>query len=170
MREFLSRYADLLTGICSRYITGPDDVNDVMQESLLHIISHISSFTYRGQGSLRAWASRIVVNESLRFLRTASLHELPLPEGDIPDGADTDDDGDAPPVSDIPPDELRRMKGLLPPGYRMVFYLYVFEGKSHHEIAAMLGIRENTSSSQLHRAKGLLARMIRQYNANHPTP
>jgi RNA polymerase sigma-70 factor (ECF subfamily) len=46
----------------------------------------------------------------------------------------------------------------------MVFNLYVFENKSHREIASLLGIKEKSSASQLCRAKNLLAKMIRQYN------
>jgi len=56
------------------------------------------------------------------------------------------------------------MLSRLPTGYRTVFNLYVFENRSHQEIADLLGIKENSSASQLHRAKNLLARMIREYN------
>ena len=41
----------------------------------------------------------------------------------------------------------------LPEGYRMVFNLYVIEGYNHQEIAEMLHISENTSKSQLSRAR-----------------
>ena len=45
------------------------------------------------------------------------------------------------------------MIGELPVGYRTVFNLYAIEGYSHKEIAGMLGISENTSKSQLSRAR-----------------
>lgn len=51
----------------------------------------------------------------------------------------------------------------MPEGYRTVFNLYVIDDKSHKEIAAMLGIKENTSASQLFKAKAMLARKIKQY-------
>ncbi|MDE7407702.1 MAG: sigma-70 region 4 domain-containing protein, partial [Muribaculaceae bacterium] len=57
-----------------------------------------------------------------------------------------------------------------PPGYRTIFNLYVFEEKSHKEIASMLNIRDSTSASQLHRAKALLADKIRQYQTSNQTP
>jgi RNA polymerase sigma-70 factor (ECF subfamily) len=56
MGEFYTLYADQLAGVCSRYITDEDDMKDVFQESLIHIITHIKDFTYRGTGSLKAWA------------------------------------------------------------------------------------------------------------------
>ena len=49
---------------------------------------------------------------------------------------------------------------------RTVFNLYVFEEKSHKEIAGMLHIKEHSSTSQLHRAKYLLAKRIKEYR-NH---
>ena len=160
MREFYTLYAEQLTGVCSRYITDEDDMKDVFQESLIHIITHFSDFTYRGAGSLKAWATKTVVNESLRFLRDTKRHELLLLDQEVADGPEVDD----PPISDVPPDEIHRMVSQLPTGYRAVFNLYVFENKSHQEIASLLGIKEKSSASQLSRAKNLLAKMIRQYN------
>jgi RNA polymerase sigma-70 factor (ECF subfamily) len=78
----------------------------------------------------------------------------------VPDVPEEDD----PPISDVPPDVIHSMVSQLPTGYRMVFNLYVFENKSHREIASLLGIKEKSSASQLSRAKNLLAKMIRQYN------
>ena len=160
MREFYSLYAGYLTGVCSRYVTDEDDMKDVFQESLINIFTHMADFDYRGVGSLKAWATRIVVNESLRFLRDTKRHELMLLDREVPDVPEEDD----PPINDVPPDVIHRMVSQLPIGYRTVFNLYVFENKSHQEIASLLGIREKSSASQLCRAKNLLAKMIRQYN------
>ena len=44
----------------------------------------------------------------------------------------------------------------LPIGYRSVFNLYAIEGYSHKEIGDLLGISENTSKSQLSRARTYL--------------
>ena len=52
--------------------------------------------------------------------------------------------------------DLMRMIGELPVGYRTVFNLYAIEGYNHKEIAETLGINENTSKSQLSRARKLL--------------
>ena len=48
----------------------------------------------------------------------------------------------------------------LPPGYRIVFNLNVIEGYTHKKIGEMLNISENTSKSQLFRAKNALKRKI----------
>ena len=159
MQEFYTLYADHLTAVCSRYIVDRDDLKDVFQEALIHIFSHIPDFEYRGPGSLKAWASRIVVNEALDFLKAKKHNQLILTEADVAE----EPDDETLTLSDIPPDEIQRMVKSLPLGYRTVFNLYVFENKSHREIAHLLGIKESTSSSQYNRAKSLLADKIRQY-------
>ena len=60
-----------------------------------------------------------------------------------------------------------RFVGELPEGYRAVFNLYCIEEYSHREIAQMLGINEKSSSSQLFRARAMLARKIREYLDTH---
>lgn len=159
MQEFYTHYANHLTAICSRYIVDHDDLKDVFQEALIHIFTHIQHFEYRGTGSLKAWASRIVVNEALKFLKASKQNQLMLVEAERLE----DTYEEVPPLNDIPPDVIQQMVKDLPTGYRTVFNLYVFENKSHSEIAHLLGIKEGSSSSQFSRAKNLLARMIRQY-------
>ena len=164
-RDFYSLYADKLAGICSRYMSDDEDLKDVFQDAFIQILTHINDFDYQGAGSLQAWAAKIVVNQSLKFLRSKQHQEFVKLDFDLTDESQDDD----PPVSDIPPDIIRQMLSLLPVGYRTVFNLYVFEGKSHKEIADMLGIKADSSASQLHRAKNMLAKMIREYN-NGNTP
>jgi RNA polymerase sigma-70 factor (ECF subfamily) len=48
----------------------------------------------------------------------------------------------------------------LPVGYRTAFNLYAIEGYSHKEIADSLGISENTSKTQLFKARKLLQAML----------
>ena len=162
-REFYSLYADRLAGVCSRYITDEEDLKDVFQNALVHIFSHIADFEYRGVGSLQAWTTRVMVNESLRFLRTKK-HEIVQLDNVAVDEIDDDD----PSISDIPPDTIRQMLSSLPTGYRTVLNLFFFEDVSHQEIAQLLGIKKDTSASQLHKAKKLLLKMIKKYNEDNP--
>ena len=162
MREFCSLYVPHLKAVCTRYVTDSEDASDVLQETLISIVTHISDFHYLGQGSLKAWATRIAVNESLNYIRRNRRHELTLQEQYIDDIAEEED----PPIEDIPPEVIQQMVRQLPTGYRTVFNLYVFEDKSHQEIAQLLGTSVKTSISQLHKAKNLLAQMIQTYHDN----
>lgn len=156
MRILYDRHVGYMTAVCSRYIIDNDDVKDILQESFMKIFSSMDKFVWRGPGSLRAWMSRIVVNDCLKFLRkNGRFDTVALEASDYSD--------EEPEIGRIPPAEIQRMIRMLPVGYRTVFNLYVFEEKSHKEIAELLGIKEDSSASQFHRAKTMLAGWIKEY-------
>ena len=63
-------------------------------------------------------------------------------------------------IQNIGYQELLELIESLPPGFRTVFNMYVIEGYSHKEIGEALGISENTSRSQLQRARVILQKKI----------
>lgn len=151
-----------MTVVCSRYVTDKDAVKDILQDVYIKAFSSLDRFRDRGPGSLKAWISRITVNESVNWLRNRKktpliFEDMPLP--DIPDD-------DPPEIGGMDAGTILEEIQKLPPGYRTVFNLAVLDGKSHTEIAAMLGISEGTSASQLHRAKALLAKQLKQRYGN----
>ena len=153
------RHVRYLSALCSRYITEDEDIKDVLQESFIKIFTSLDSFKYRGEGSLKAWMTKITLNETLKFVRNNSR----LPIDSIDDKDMNIADGDSMETEDIPTDVLHQFIRELPDGYRTVFNLYVIDDKGHKEIAKLLGIKENTSASQLHKAKSMLARKIKHY-------
>ena len=160
MKMLYDRYVGYLTAVCARYIPDDDDMKDILQEAFVKIFRTMGSFTWRGEGSLKAWMSKIVVNDSLKALRRKK--PLPLSET-LPEPIDEEE----PAFADVPLDVIQGMIRQLPDGYRTVFNLFVFEDKSHREIASLLGIKENSSASQLHHAKAMLARWIKDYIKLH---
>ena len=156
MKQIYDCYVGYLTATCSRYLPDKGELRDVLQDSFVNIFSSLDKFTYRGEGSLKAWMTRIVVNDALKALR----RKKPLPLSPVLSDITEDE---VPDFDRIPLDVLQGMIRKLPEGYRTVFNLFVFEEKSHKEIASLLGIKENSSASQLHHAKALLARWIKDY-------
>lgn len=165
MQDFYALYAEYLASVAARYLDNDDDLKDVLQDSMVKMLTNIGQFQYRGQGSLQAWATRIVVNQSLSFLKSKRAAALVSLDVDVAGDIEADD----PPIEHIPPDVIHQMVRELPTGYRTVFNLYVFENKSHQEIAQLLGIKRDSSASQLHRAKNMLAKKIEQYNKTNST-
>lgn len=159
MRRLYDQYIGYLTAICSRYVLSKDDISDILQDSFIKFYTSADQFEYRGEGSLKAWMVRIVVNESLKFLKRNGKFSIIKYEWDPPDYLQDNESN----IDDIPASVIQDMIRHLPTGYRTVFNLYIFEQKSHKEIAAILNITESTSASQLHRAKNILAKEILQY-------
>ena len=158
MDKLYMEYADYLTGVCARYISDEDEVKDVLQDSFIKIFTQIHQFEYRGKDSLKAWITKVVINEALAHLRQSKTFFVSLQESDIGDFLDEESD-----VECIDSDILYSFIQRLPPGYRAVFNLFVIEEKSHKEIAEILHIQPATSASQFLRARKLLVEMIREY-------
>ena len=92
MKRFYDDHSGYLTAVCARYIPNKEDVRDVLQESYLKIFNAIHKFEYKGSGSLRAWSTRIVVNEALNHIRAKEKMQFTdLPDEDLPDPVDEGD-------------------------------------------------------------------------------
>ena len=112
------------------------------------------------EGSLKAWMERVMANTALQHLRKNDVMNQWIALDDVPA---TYDEPEPEAVDTIPREVLMQFIRELPTGYRTVLNLYVFEGKSHKEIASLLGINEKSSASQLTRAKAALAHKVRAW-------
>lgn len=161
-KELYTLYAREMLAVCYRYTGDMDTAHDVLHDGFIRIFTH---FTYRGECPLRMWINRVMVSQALDYLRRQErfsrlvVCEEQLP--DIPDEVEVAEAG-----SSLSEEELMAFVAGLPDGCRTVFNLYVFEEKSHKEIASLLHIKEHSSTSQLHRAKNLLAKRIKEYMAH----
>lgn len=157
MDDLFTLFSGYLMGVGTRYIADDDELKDVLQEAFIKIFTQFHSFQYRGKGSLKAWMMRIMVNECLMALRQKQKTDIVNNE-EVPDLPDEEPDTES-----LDGNVLMEMIRRLPEGYRQVLNLYVIEGLSHNEIGQILHIKADSSASQLHRAKAMLAKMIKDY-------
>ncbi len=156
------KYAPAMLAVCLRYAQTRDEAEDILQEAFLKIFQHIG--TYRNEGSFEGWMKRIMINHALNYFR--KKRRTPFLE-DIATVSESEfaDPGDTPAIhAPVSADTLIRLIQTLPPGYRIVFNLYVFEEYSHREISRELSISENTSKTQLLKARRMLRRKIDDMN------
>jgi RNA polymerase sigma-70 factor, ECF subfamily len=158
------RYAPLLLGICIRYCGNRHDAEDVLHDAFIKILSGIHRFIEKPNSSFEGWLRRIAVNTALNFIRERSKKKKIIEENPFSDNLpyedDETDDSFAEMISLLGKDEIMQMICELPAGYRTVFNLYVFEDYSHKEITGVLNCTENTSKSQLFKARGILKKRI----------
>ncbi len=152
------RYAPMLRGITYRYLSGADVANDLVHDALIQILSKIKQF--KGQGSFEGWMKRITVNTILaHFKKQRTLNVFD--ETYMATKEDLQDENFFAGILDkISREEIIDLINLLPAGYKTVFNLFVFDGYSHKEIAETLNISENTSKTQLMRARNLLKQKL----------
>lgn len=146
------RYSPVMFGVCMRYVKNEADAEDVLIEGFFKVFSKIDQ--YSGEGSFEGWIRRIMVNESLMFLRKNHNFKMQVEISNValPVAAKVEDQ--------LAANDILRLLDKLPTGYRTVFNLYVLEGFKHREIAELLDISINTSKSQLILAKKRLQELI----------
>ena len=155
-RTIYERLAPKMFPICIRYMGDRAIAEDVLQDGFVTLFSKLDTFS--GEGSFEGWARKIFVNTALMSLRKSDV----LKESDDIDSA-WDVSSDSPTVFEyLGYEELMMMIAALPSGFRTVFNMYVIEGYSHKEIGEALGISENTSRSQLQRARIILQNKIKE--------
>lgn len=152
-KRLYDTYASRLYALCCRYIKDKMEAEDVWITAFTKILDRIDQYT--GEGNFEGWMRRVVVNESLSYLRRNKNMYL---ETEI-EAADFEPDYDS--LEDhLQAEDLRKLIEELPSGYRIVFNMYAIDGYSHKEIAEHLGISENTSKSQLSRARAALQKCL----------
>ena len=151
-----------LLSVCRRYVRDAATAQDMFQDGFVSAYLNWSKFRDRGPGSLKAWLSRIMANTCLMYLRKKD----PMRETDEINSVAfraIDNDSLSEGIGRVKDEDLYNMILNLPDVERTVLNMFVFEGFSHREIAAALGIRESASAMRFFRAKAHLAQMIKDY-------
>jgi len=152
-RQLYDRFSGKMYALCNRYVKDKMEAEDVLVSSFTKVFERIDQ--YKGEGSFEGWLRKVVVNESLSYLRKNKNMYL---ETDI-EAIDHEPDFETIDTQ-LETEDLLKMINALPTGYRIVFNMYAIDGFSHKEIASHLGINENTSKSQLSRARAMLQRNL----------
>lgn len=154
-RLLYSSFERRIMGVCRRYASNVDEAKDIFQESFIKIFGNIDKLKeYR---YLDRWMIKTAINTAINYYHSQRRHNDNLSYAID----DQFDDSDEDVISQLSNEQLVGIINELPAGFRMVFNLYVIEGFKHREIAEMLSISENTSKSQLNRAKQALKEKLK---------
>jgi len=152
--EFYRRFAPKMYGVCLRFAKNKMEADDILQEGFIKVFINLKSF--RNEGSLEGWIRRTIVNTAINLYKKnlKYLQDIELEKADVVQQTNLGA------IDKLATDELLKIIGELPAGYRMVFNLNIIEGYTHKEIGELLGVSENTSKSQLSRARQTLQRKL----------
>jgi RNA polymerase sigma-70 factor (ECF subfamily) len=134
----------------------PQTGEDLLQEIFLQAYRKIGGF--KGDAAVGTWLYRLALNHCLDFVRSRQARM-----DKSTDALEPETHRAAPAASRESPVEridLERAMQQLPAGCREVFVLHDVEGYEHKEIAAMLGIAEGTSKSQVFKARMKLRALL----------
>ncbi len=150
--ELYKQYSQAMYNICLRMVNNEMEAEDILQQSFMDVFSKIHMFKF--ESSIGAWIKRIVINNSINFLKKRKLQLTELNEQVSSEKIEEVE------TSSLNIQIVKDAVHELPEGYRVVFNLYAFEGYDHKEIGAILGVTEATSKSQYSRAKRKLKEII----------
>lgn len=136
------RHADMIMRIAYTYLKSTADAQDICQEVFLKAVKHRK--TFENAEHEKSWIIRVAVNCCKDALRSP-WRRLFSPLGDA-----------MPPIADKQKQEVVSLVMELPKKYRIILYLYYFEGYATAEIAELLQRKDATVRTQLKRAREML--------------
>lgn len=167
--RLVDTYSSPIYRLGLRMLGNPQDAEDVLQNTFLNVLTHISEF--EGRSSLATWLYRIAANEALMLLRKKK------PEVNLDDFEADESDEDLLPTqfvdwSALPEDQLLSGEGkktldaaiqTLPESLRLVFLLRDVEGLSIKETGEALNLTETNVKTRLLRARLFLREQLSTY-------
>lgn len=151
--------------IAYRYAENYDNARMIANDSFVKAFKNLSQFELTDNETVlelrfKGWLRRIVINTSIDQSRKKNPDAITgALEEDCWELSDPSEKSD----SKLLYKELICYLKELPPGYQKVFNLFVIDGYSHAEIAALLGISVGTSKSNLSRAKEILQKNLSEF-------
>ncbi|MEV5029540.1 sigma-70 family RNA polymerase sigma factor [Paenibacillus sp. LPE1-1-1.1] len=142
----MNKYADMVLRLALTHLGNLADAQDVCQEVFIKLFKHQRPFNDAEHE--KAWIIRVTINTCKDVIGSpwkkwfSPVEEITLP------------------IEHTENMEVVSFVLKLPRKYRMVIYLYYYEGYKTAEIAELLNLKENTVRTQLKRAKELLKEKI----------
>ena len=143
--ESYEKYYEMIWRICLVQFGNSHDAYDGTQETFVRLMNYNKSF--RSEEHEKAWLIRVAVNYCKDVMKSSRRkNEICLESGE-------------PLENGIVPEEYAEVYETmmeLPGEYRVILYLYYYEGYLLKEIAEMLKINDSTLRSRFAKAKELM--------------
>ena len=152
--QLYDQYCKAMFNTAYNFIKDDDIAKDVMQEAFIKAFKKIESFS--GEATFGAWLKRIVVNQSLDYIKKQKIQTVELNDNIVYMADEEPLEVDA----EIKLSAIYKCIEELPQKCKNVVKLYLIEGYDHQEVAQILEISEVASRSQLSRGKSKLKELL----------
>ncbi|KPL00813.1 MAG: hypothetical protein AMJ91_03015 [candidate division Zixibacteria bacterium SM23_73_3] len=160
----VKRYQKKIYFLAYRMVKNHDAADDITQETFINAYFAIKSF--RTGYSFYSWLYRICMNLSINFLKR---QKFVIPESQFEEEASplereatVGDPSNHLALKELE-NKIERALDLLPPKYKAVLVLRIYEDLSYEEIAKTLKISLGTVMSRLFRARVRMQEMLKEY-------
>lgn len=149
-------YSPKMLSVCRYYIKDVQHSEEAMLNGFFKVFSNLKSF--KNEGSFEGWIRRIMIRESISFLRQQKNIEFSEDDIEVQNSKTTNIN------TELEVEDIQQLIDGLPEGYKLVFNMYAIEGYKHNEIAELLKISDGTSKSQLFKARKMLQKKFNEIN------
>ena len=148
IEKFVRKYADLVYRVAYTMLKNESDADDIFQDVFMKLCTE--NVTFINEEHTKAWIIRVTKNKCLDLLKSSAYK----PKEEIVENLVTYESND----NDYVWYEVMK----LPDKYRIVIYLYYFEGYKLSEMSDILEINESTLKSQLVKSRELLKERLKE--------
>jgi len=160
--QLVKKYQKKIYHLAFRMTKDHDSADDLAQETFVKAFTSIRSF--KEEHNFYPWIFRICMNLSINYLKRK---RFVLSESELSPHKLEEKQGTSDPLSQLMKDELldkiNSSIDQLPPTFKAVFILKVYEELSYDEIAKTLNISSGTVMSRLFRARERLQKSLKDY-------
>lgn len=153
--EYIVSNQEKFYRVAYTYVHDKDSALDVVQNAICKALEKYESL--RNPDALKTWFYRILVNESVQYLREISREVASNPFEMKEDSFEENYDESLGEQS-----ELYQAVQKLPSDQRTVIILHYYEELTLKEISKVTGVNENTVKSRLYSALGKLQRKVKE--------
>lgn len=155
--EVYNRYQQAMYNTSIRILKNAGDAEDIMQESFITAFDKLD--TFKGTATFGAWLKRIVINNSLTYLKKTQRLEI-LPETNLKDQTEeglgiTEED-----YTKTKAAKIMACMAKLHTSYREVLTLHLIEGYDHEELCEIMNISYANCRTLISRAKDSLRKNL----------
>jgi RNA polymerase sigma factor (sigma-70 family) len=147
--ELYKKYAKRIYNSIHRIVSHTAEAEDILQETFVTVFNDLERLS--NVINVEAWLKRIAINRAISYIRKKKIEFTDLGFTELE--AEKEYNEDENDIFENKVEDIRTCIEQLPPGYKTIVSLYLFEQISQEEIATMLGISHNTVRTQYHRAK-----------------
>ncbi len=153
-RKLFAQHAPKMLSVCRQYIKDLHYAEEIMLNGFLKVFTNLHKF--ESKGSFEGWIRRIMINESISFLRKRKRLVFVDDESYFKTATSNQYE------TETNVSELQQLVDNLEDDFRIIFNLYVVEGYKHKEIAKLLKITESASRIRFFRARKQLQDKYKQ--------
>lgn len=140
-------YYEAMYTVALRYVKDSFEAEDIMQDAFIKAFRKMH--LYKEEVAFGAWLKRIVINQSIDWLKKRKLTLVSINE----EVTSIEENDDWNVGMNISYNDIVNSIDKLKEKYRVVLNLYLLEGYDHKEISQILEISEVTSRTHLMRGK-----------------